>query len=177
MDYASLLLLFGFSGSLFSHIPWSMLLILLNFTNIRVYTLKNRDDCKRIQKRITNSTYFTDDGKRSGYSVGKWYILSLNIERSMDGDGDIYNVWIVSTVSSYEALISTTEYQIVSEEPIEEPKDTIDIWRRFGGFYSPYFKKQEVSIKSVVPRKEQSEIIEEIRAYHETHEHTVAFIH
>ena len=78
MDFLSLGIA-GIAYSLFQTIPWTILYIPLRWCGIRVYTLSNRLECQRIQRRTRLwSSHTTDFNRGFGYTFGKWYIAYIN---------------------------------------------------------------------------------------------------
>ena len=163
-------------GYIASQIPWTFLFLLTQLFGVRLYSLKNKEDCKRIQKRISSRCSHTaDDSKGFGYSIGYWYIMSISIENS-DG-GDRYTILLIATAASYDSLIkeSTVASEVVLDKPIE--KTALKIFDRTGSFYNSFYKKRELNIASITPREDQEAIITKIRSYQDSHEHTVAYLY
>ena len=161
-------------GYIVSQIPWSFIFLLTQFVGIKLYSLKDREDCKRIQKRIGRCSHTADDNKGFGYSIGYWYIMSISIDNS--DEGDRYTIWLVATEASYAALIKGRVETDVCEFTAAE-KTTLKIFDRGGSFYNSFYKHREIGIESITPRVEQSEIIETIRVHQDIHSHTVVYLH
>lgn len=168
--------LFGFNLiiSALGKIPW---VILIQFTGLRLYSLRKSDECKQLQKKLTNSSHVADDGKRIGYSFGKWFVLHLTVESSYDGDGDKYSLTMLATEATYQKLVNKISEEIVDYKDEDKPEQTIDLWKRLGALYSPYFAKRNVSVKNISPRREQKTIMDDIQKYYDDHGHAVALIY
>jgi len=169
--------LFGFNLiiSALTQIPW---VILIQFTTLRLYSLRKSDECKRVQKKLTNSSHVADDGKRIGYSFGKWFVLHLAVEPSYEGDGDKYTLIMIATEASYQQLINNNSEEATDTDDEDiECEQSIDLWKRLGALYSPYFAKRNVSVKNISPRREQKSIMDDIKSYYDDHGHAVALIY
>lgn len=167
----------GLISSILSQFPWCLL---LQFTYFRMYTLKKSDECKQIQRNLTNSSHISDDGKRVGYSFGKWFVLFMQVDSGFEGDGDKYTIWLIATTKSYEQLTKKLTSDTLSDEggdSVQTSINTICLWKRLGGLYTPYFKKRSVSVKTVLPRLEQMSIMDDIQKHYSEYGHATAFIH
>ena len=174
MNTASLVSI-GFLASLSSYIPWTMIFLLTQLFGVRLYSLKDKEDCKRIQKRISNHCSHTaDDSKGFGYSIGFWYFMSITIDELEEGDR--YNIWLIATAASYEALIKVKDV-VVSDDSEAIEKTALTVYDRLGTYYNSYYKRREIKIQSISPRPEQQCIIDKIREHQDAHEHTVVYLY
>ena len=168
-------------GYLASYIPWTVIFLLTQHFGVRLYSLKDKEDCKRIQKRMSDHCSHTaDDGKGFGYSVGFWYIASISIE-SFDS-GDKYVIWLIATAASYDNLIKDKDEDVKKIDNTSEPnplitKTTLNVYERTGSFYNSHFKKRELKVKPIIPRPEQESIIKTVREHQDLHEHTVVYLY
>lgn len=167
----------GFLASISSQIPWTFFFLFTQLVGIRLYSLKDKEDCKRIQKRMNNRCSHTaDNGKGFGYSIGFWYFMSISIENS--DEGDRYNIWLIATESSYDDLIKKKEEPPplhIDDNVIQ--KTDLKIYDRVGTYYNSYYKKRELTITSITPRPCQDVIIQTIIEHQAIHEHTVAYLY
>jgi len=109
-------------ASLASQIPWTFIFLITQLFGVRLYSLKNKEDCKRIQKRINKwSSHIADGGKGFGWSIGYWYLMSITIENS--DDGDRYSVWLIATASSYDALIKESKDEDLCLDKLDDEDD------------------------------------------------------
>ena len=166
-------------GYLIANVRWEFIFLVTQLFGVRMYTIRDKDDCKRIQKRIgRNSSHLADGNKGYGYSVGLWYIMSISIENSEGGDR--YSIWLIATETSYANLMKDKEPvkpTKLDDEFIPIEKTALKVYDRAGSFYNNYFKKREIAMNSMKPRPEQEAIIESIRKLHEEQEHSVIFLH
>jgi len=169
-----------FAFNVLSCIPWSVLFLATQYyAGVRLYYLKKRDECERIQRRLqTWCSHTTDGGKGYGFSIGKWYAASMSIVNSDCGDS--YTVYMIATESSYQALTKDT-----GDEPLpftgcplmeEKPKKRISIYERTGSFANIWFRRRERDALDV-PKPEQAEVVASIVEHHKTHRHTVVYLH
>jgi len=101
--------------SVFNQIPWTIIFIITQTFGIRLYYIKNKEECLLIQKRINhNCSHITDNGKGYGYSFGFWYALNLSVNYSTDGDS--YSCYMISTESSFKMLTRDTKDAIAAED-------------------------------------------------------------
>ena len=160
---------------LFNNIPWSFIFFLTQLFGIRLYILQNKEQYLRIQKRIGKKcSHLTDNDKGYGYSIGYWYILSL--ESSIRNEGDSYKVWLLATENSYEALTKDIEDKNNNKEIIQE-KTSLTIYNRTGSYYNIWFKKRTIKIPDFKPRENQQIIIDEIIRYQNRNKHSVVLLH
>ena len=169
-------------ASLASQIPWTFIFLITQLFGVRLYSLKNKEDCKRIQKRINKwSSHIADGGKGFGYSIGYWYLMSISIENS--DLGDKYSVWLIATASSYEALIKHGKDEDVTaknandDEDAATKKTALTIYVRTGSYFNPYYKKHEISIARMTPRPDQEYVLKTVREHQEKHDHTVVYLY
>jgi hypothetical protein len=161
-------------ANLLACIPWTAVFLLTQYYGIRLYYIKRREECMRIQKRLQGSCSHTTDGGRGfGYSIGYWYIASIS------GDTSECIVYLIATESSYKALTRDTDEPIIeTEEPMEDfkPRQKISIYERTGSYESPWWRRRERDA-SDTPTEEQGEIIAKIKANQKKYRHTVVFLY
>lgn len=157
----------------FASIPWTFIFFVTQFFGIRLYYIRNREECKRIQKRIGKySSHTTDGGQGYGYSIGCWYVASIQSTNCSD-----YTATIIATESSYRNLISNHEIPGNSHDGDDAEEDNhIHIHERCGSFGNYWFRERRVQF-AMTPRPEQQEIIDKIKAHYEEHNHTVVLLH
>jgi len=165
--------------TIYNSVPWVAVFLVTQIFGVRLYVLKDKAVCQRIQKRLTRSSHVADEGKGYGYSVGYWYMISVSI---YSGDfGDRYEVWLVATAASYERLtVEGTSKGKVIETVVgnDSPEpDTIDIYERVGTFFNVWYKLRTVTLKSITPRPDQVAAMDLICAHQAIHDHTVVFLH
>lgn len=168
-------------ASLASQIPWTFIFLITQLFGVRLYSLKNKEDCKRIQKRINKwSSHIADGGKGFGWSIGYWYLMSITIENS--DDGDRYSVWLIATASSYDALIKETKDEDLvldelKDEDVKVEKTSLNIYDRTGSYYNPYYKKHEIRVTTMTPRADQEDVLKTVRQHQDKHDHTVVYLY
>ena len=169
--------------NLFSYIPWACIFLITQHFGVRLYYLKKREECVRIQKRIQGHCSHTTDGDKGyGYAFGFWY--ALNISMNSGGDCyDSYTVYLIATKASYDSLINPTEDEsdeedsiLLKSQPLEKLSKTITIWARTGSYQNPWFRKREKPIEEVASGQ-QAVVIEKILEHYKKKRHTVAFIY
>ena len=162
-----------------TYIPWTFIFLLTAPLGIKLYVLTDTDDCKRIQKRISNScTHITDNNRGYGYSVGYWYLLHVSI--SKNDFSDIYTAWIISTESSYNTLTADKNGNNTNIKNIDTSiisKTDITVYERLGSFANPWYKRRILKINTMEPRPAQDVIIQTIKEHYDINKHTVAYIH
>jgi len=170
MDVTSMLGL----GYIFSQIPWTVIFLLTPLIGIRLYVINDKEDCKRIQKRIGHRCSHTADGNKGfGYSLGFWYFMSITLNEE---DYDTrYSIWLVATEASYKRLIE--EKVVVTAESEAIPKTSLRIYDRMGSFHNSYFKQRELELPTIEPRPVQDVIIQRIKEHQDKHQHTVVYLH
>jgi len=163
--------------ALLNNIPWNFIFFITQMFGLRLYIIHNKEEYLRIQKRIGKwCSHITDNNKGYGYSVGYWYILSLNRTIS-NSDGDTFTAWIFSTESSYENLTKDfEEKKYININKIED-KTTINIIDRLGSYWNVYFKKRTIKIPEIKPYYNQQIIINEIIDHQKEKKHTVVLLH
>jgi len=182
MDFLSIGLV-GIAYSLFQTIPWTILYIPLRWCGIRVYTLSNRLECQRIQRRTRLwSSHTTDFNRGFGYTFGKWYIAYIN---EVDGDP---TVWIMTTQECFNKLTKCSSDDVTEEEEEEtvdeETGDIIEaqpkylrIFEKSGNYGRVYYNVREHKHFELTPRPSQEEILQDLLGLYATKKFIVAFIH
>ena len=178
----------GIALILFNSVPWVIIFIATNrLFGVRLYVLKDKEICLRIQKRLTTCSHMADAGKAYGYSVGFWYFASVSVNNN--DSGTQYDIWIISTVSAFERLTSDSNPVFASDSTSTSTststsadgcgdKGTImTVYERCGSFYNAYFKRRHVRFAELKPRHDQGPIIATIVAHQKTRGHTVVFLH
>ena len=70
----------GMVSYLIGYVPYELLIIPLHYMfGVRVYQVARKEACIKLQKRLTNWTLTSHDGKGYGYSIGYDYYLHLNM--------------------------------------------------------------------------------------------------
>jgi len=162
-----------FAGYISTYIPWTLIFLLLKYININLYVLNEREVCMRIQKRITNySTHTSDNNKGYGYSIGKWYFVSI-----LNQD-EKYSAWLIATEGSYNNLIKNND-EPTNNLLIFDPviKQDLTVYERAGQLTNPWFRKRIIRIKSLVPKPNQDIIIKTIMEHQDKHSHTAVYLH
>ena len=183
-------ILSGIVLALWASTPWVLVFLVTRLLGIHLYIIKDKDACLRVQKRLTNSTHIADGGKSYGLSVGRWYFASVDIQRSDYGDSVTYNVWMIATAATYDRLTrESTETCMSFSGPLapaaadaapmvpEPSKKSMAIYTRNGSFNNVYFRKRTVNMTSVVPRQDQTVILDTICEHQKRRGHTVVFLH
>lgn len=174
------LVIFNTLSQLMSYVPWAAAFLLIRRFGIRLYYLKKRDECSRLQKRVQDScSHTTDGGKGYGYSFGYWYAASINI---MDGEcGENYTVYLVATETSYKALTqegddipADNEFSLMGQPPSAKKK--IAVYERTGSYMSSWFRRRERDA-NYTPTTSQADIVAAIIAHQKKKRHTVVYLH
>lgn len=158
-------------------LPWSIIFLFTRGTGFRLYHMRNREYCKRIQKKIGEFCTHMIDGKGAGFSVGRWYVVHIQIY------GDTYDVWLIATKKTFEELISMTSSEVImmpssdNKNKKEEEHATITIFERLGSFTNPFFRQRKIYSNHLFPRDNQQKIINQIVHHFREHRRTVAYIH
>jgi hypothetical protein len=171
-------ILIGMGYSLITYIPWTIIFLLTQFVGIRLYTIHNREDCQRLQKRMTYCSHITDGGKGYGYAVGYWYIISIS-KSSDEEDGN--SIWMIATTDTYKRLLKAepAEETITDDDGVTKPvlKTPLTVYERCGSRHNIWFRKRDLNIPLINSRPKQAEIIEEIQTFHAKRGFTVAYLH
>jgi len=172
-------LLIGIGYSLVNCIPWTIIFLVTQLFGVRLYTIHNREDCQRIQKRMSYSSHITDGGKGYGYAIGFWYLISIS--KSSDDNG-ICTATIIATAASYNRLVKSdhSEDTFMDKEGIAQPliKMPLTVYERCGSSrLSIWYRKRDLQIPLIVSRPAQAAIIETVQAYHAKRGFTVAYLY
>ena len=163
--------------TIYNAIPWVGVFLITQLFGVRLYVLKDRTVCQRIQKRLTLSSHVADEGKGYGYSIGYWYLVSVSICNS--DMGDRFEIWMVATAASYEQLTqeAVVKKTVDTVDTVITEKGSITIYERVGTFFNVWYKKRTVRLTAVKPRPDQAAVMDAIDAHQRLHEHTVVFLH
>jgi len=173
IQYFQPLWLTMFCNSIFC-IPWTFLFFLTQFFGVRLYILRNRDECKRVQRKIGKCcSHLTDGGKGCGYSFGYWYILSIDVSNHQE-----YTIMMVATEQSYHDLTrdDTISVQSSNDDHENQNDEMITIHERCGAYDNSWYRKRDIRFM-MTPRDEQSEIIRDIKTQYDKNHHVVVLIH
>ena len=165
--------------NLLSYVPWTVIFLLTQTYGVRLYYLKRRDECSRIQKRLQGwCSHTTDGGKGYGYSFGYWYAVSITVISSESSEG--YSVYLIATEASYNALTKDMDdnepFQLIQPGEIQKPKKKITVYARTGTFSNPWFRRRERDI-SDQPTPHQAEVVAAIVAHQKKNRHTVVYLY
>ena len=153
----------GVISTVLSNIPWTCIFLLTRIIGIHLYIIRKKEDCARIQKNIGWSSHLTDGDKRCGYSIGFWYIASLNIANS--DDYNEYFVWIVGTNATYRRLTEEKDIEVGKSDMLFvniHKQMPFKVMERFGPNSMIYYRKRMLRL-SIEPRDDQQNIINDIR--------------
>lgn len=170
--------------NLIGTIPWTFIFLFLR--GVRLYHVRNREFCRRIQKKIRSRcshTIDTDNG--GGYAIGKWYVLSLSYHR--DYDENPYDVWIIATESTYKELtkgediegaFSSSGIEKKDEKSVPETEHAnVMIHDRIGSFTNCYFKPRTINLAGLYPLSHQTAILDKILDHQKRYNHVVVYLH
>jgi hypothetical protein len=174
-----------FLGNILMMAPWTVVFLLLRWTGVRLFNLRNREDCRRIQKRISaNCTQVMDGNLGGGYAVGWGYMAYMNIH--VHEYGDSYNIWIITTDKifsdltkplNYSDVLSDESPEKVDENEFEEEVKQAVIYERLGSYTSSFFRKRYITMTRLIPRENQKPILDKITTQYKKHGHTVVYLH
>jgi hypothetical protein len=166
--------------NILNYIPWSMIFLITQLFGVKLYLLKKREECMRIQKRVQNwCSHTTDNGKGYGYSFGYWYAASIDITTA--DYGDTYSIYLIATDESYRNLTKANdEKDVCNISDINGVKiaamKKLTIFERTGSYSNPWFRRRERDA-GYTSRSSQTGIIQGIIAHHKKVRHTVVYIH
>ena len=165
----------GILLTLWSAIPWVAVFLFTQYYGIRLYVLKDKAVCLRIQRRLTWSSHVADGDKGYGYSVGPWYMASVSITRT--DFGEHFDVWMIATTASYNRLVAEDTFSVVPNTAAAPTEKSLTIFERTGSYTHTWFKRRNVSLKSLTPRPDQDAVLSIISEHQTTHAHTVAYLY
>jgi hypothetical protein len=160
--------------SVLNYIPFTAIFLLTQLFGVRLYTVTKREHTLRIQKRIKYCSHLTN-GKSEGYSIGYWYVMSITINES--DEGDKYHVWMIATAATYEALLEESEVKPLMTDFEAPLKKSISIYERLGSFHHTWYKRRNFTLGAISPRPNQAVVIDRIKTHLDTNSHTVAYLH
>lgn len=180
--------LLGILNYCLGFIPWPIIFIFIRYTGVRLYHLKNKDLCRRIQRKLSsNCTHTLDNNMGAGYAMGKWFLIKISLTQSECGE--YYDIWLISTKKTYDNLVSSpndeknmfvnTTNNKSRQEKTEDDNATIYIWEKSGSFSNTYYCKRNICISKtgLVPNEEQREILQDITTHYKKNKSTIAYIH
>ena len=158
--------------SIFCGIPWVSAFFFLQYLGLSLYTINDKDTCKRIQSRMALSSHRTEEDRGHGYFLGRWYAGHVS---NTDG---FYTLWLISTKASYDHLTREVNAppQITGKTFRPEVVCETTIYERNGSFANPWFKKRVFSTKQT-PKPHQKAIIDAVIEHQKEHDKTVVLLH
>jgi len=155
----------AFITTFLSNVPWTIIFLVTQyFFGIRLYLIRKKEDCIRIQKNIGPCSHTIDGGKGYGYSLGLWYIASISV--STGDDHPEYSAWIITTPATYRRLTIEKEIEIFQVNNIYTMVPYIPpfkIMDRYGSNTNTYYRSRTLRL-SIKPRPEQQSIIDSVKA-------------
>ena len=154
----------GVALNLWAAVPWTVLFLFIRWTGLRLYVLNDRDVCRRIQRRVSNTSHMADDNKSYGYAVGFWYLMDISIENN---DGDVtYCIWMIATVASHKRLTADLREATEDGEDDEDEEGskqaktmkTMAVFERNGSYNNLWYRERKVGA-GFEPREEQTDIL------------------
>lgn len=175
-------------GNLVMMVPWTVVLLCLRWTGIRLYHIRNRELCRRFQKRVNgNCSHITDNNMGSGYAIGRYYAAHMDVHANEYGD--TYNIWVLCRSTTFDDLTksnvtsestfsdadedSESESEIV---PDDDPK-TIIILERLGTYCNLYFRPRSITLTRLQPRDNQKKIMGKVLDFYHKYGHAVVYLH
>jgi len=180
----------GVALNLWAAVPWTIVFLFIRWSGVRLYVLSDREVCRRIQRRVTATSHVSDNGRGYGYAYGYWYIMDISVHNY---DGDIrYDLWMIATVSSYEALVADTRDVASRPKPVtheapdaaaaaadaeeEEEVKPLALYERAGSYTNLYYRQRKV-LGGFKPRDQQRAIVGQITALMKSKGHAVVYLH
>lgn len=164
-------------------VPWTLFFLFTPRWGIRLYSIMNDEDCKRIQKIVSGKcTHYTEDKKGYGYCIGKWYLMHINAERYEYGTK--YEIWMVATDAAFRkffeketsSLLSLPQDRLSKKKESIRPLKGIALYERMGHHLNPYFVKRKVCLSSLHPLPSQQLVMEAIERHYKEHNHAVVYL-
>jgi len=175
----------GFAMTVFNMIPWSVVFIFTRRYGLRYYTIRNTDECRRVQRRVKeHSSHTSDNDKGYGYAFGKWYIAHVGADHHGENE-----VWMIATEASFKELTRDLNDDVEEEEDgtavasaaeleaIKAPKKKIDVYDRRGSYDNLWYRKRTIRNLGAKPHPEQRIILDKIKAVYEQKQRGVFYIH
>jgi hypothetical protein len=166
----------GVALTVFNAVPWVAVFMLTQLFGVRLYTLRDKETCQRVQRRLVRSSHVADGGRGYGISVGRWYYASVSVTRCEEGDR--YEVWMIASAASFEALTAEEVAVVAPVEGGSEPPPTasLAVIERTGSYYNVWWRKRRITMPTE-PRADQLAVIDHIVAHQKRVGHTVALLH
>lgn len=152
--------------------PWVIAFMFLQFLGIRLYTVREREVCKRIQKRIAIASHTSEDGKANGYAIGFGYFGHVDLS------DDTQRCWLIGTKAAFDTLTRETNQAPPSPGPgIEaETNSDMSVYERLGSFHNVWFKKRAFTTNMKPIKGEQECIVASLQESYTKKGHLVAFL-
>lgn len=166
-------------------VPWTFLLLGLRWTGVRLYHIRNREQGRRFQKRVSgNCTHVMDGNLGSGYALGRFYIAHLNIHSNEYGD--TYDIWVLCHSSTFEDLNRPSTSESLPEafsddnDPGSEDEakpSTVVIHERLGTYCNLFFRPRTITLTRLQPRENQRRIMGGVLDFYRKYGHAVVYLH
>ena len=160
--YSSIIL--GLFQYICANVPWSSIFLITHYMGINQYMITNREVINRVQSRVKYTSERSDNGKKSGYSIGYWYFM--NIAKG--------SIWVIATEASYTELTKDIREVVITEKSHK----ILEIYDRGGPFNGSWFQKRKIYV-SWTPHPAQYTIIKRIQMLltRKEHPHAVIYLH
>lgn len=178
--------------SMIALLPWSLLFLGLRVFGVRMYHIRNREVCKRIQKRVkTRCSHTIDNDVGAGYAIGWWYAMLISSAHQYDSD-----IWMIATDHTYKTLTKNDipdvfsldvaqqqKSQDATAKTVDDVKDDDDqqysivIYTRLGTYANSYYSPRTVHLRRLTPLIHQEPVVSSIVSHYTSNNHTVAYLH
>jgi len=165
-------------GYIFYNFPPEYIFYLIfYFFKIKKYIVTgDKELTSSIMKKITNYIFYTEishtNGRDqpSGFFVGKKYYGYIDIK-------DVTTITLYTKEETYNSLMEQEEIQIKVIEPIQKPKNKINVFIRKGTFKNIYYNSIRLDLSHIQPIGDQQNVIDSIKTYYNKNERASIFIH
>jgi len=168
-------------GTFVKMIPWSIIFIFLKYFKIRLYHIQNKDECRRIQKRIGSKCTLTmDDNMGAGYGIGRWYLIWIDSFREFNGQS--FDIWLIATENSYREISRTNQELELdlhnnNDDCNGETDNSMEVCERMGSFSDIYYRNRVIPCPAFQPFQEQKIIMDKIKTHFLKSHHTVSLLY
>lgn len=161
-------------------IPWTIVFLILNHIGIRLYIIKDKSQCRAIQKSLDGLWTHTKkhDSGGYGFSIGRYYIVFL--------DHNEAECWMITTNKCFQSLTRSTigdntimfNKTNVSDAAPEQDENHITVFETIGTYQCRCYLPRTVRMCGLVPNQEQTPVLDKIVELYETqNKHAVVMIH
>jgi SpoVK/Ycf46/Vps4 family AAA+-type ATPase len=156
-------------------ICWSLPFVITPLFGLRFYKVVDQKLTKFL-KKINPVSSINFEDQPEGWIIGKYYIGYL-IKTLANYGEEKKELLIFCSRKYFEQKMKEIDSMNDDEKQPDAPEYKIKLWDRHGSYYHLEYSKRTFDVSGFEPRKDQSEVIEEILQFYNKNKYCVVLLH